>query len=31
MKPIGNQQTLKETEDLCIEVGKMLRGILRKL
>jgi four helix bundle protein len=27
----GNQQTLKEAEDLCIEVGKMLRAILRKL
>ena len=27
----GNAQTIKETEDLCIEVGKMLRAILRKL
>ena len=27
----GNQQTLKESEDLCIEVGKMLGAILRKL
>jgi four helix bundle protein len=27
----GNQQTLKEAEDLCTEVGKMLRAILSKL
>jgi four helix bundle protein len=27
----GNQQTLKETEDLCAEVGKILTAILRKL
>lgn len=24
----GNPQTLKETEDLCVEVGKMLHAIL---
>jgi len=27
----GNPQVLKDTEDLCIEVGKMLRAILGKL
>jgi four helix bundle protein len=27
----GNPQTLKEAEDLCTEVGKMLRAILSKL
>ena len=27
----GNPQTLKEAGDLCVEVGKMLRAILRKL
>ena len=27
----GSPQTLTETEDLCIEVGKMLRALLLKL
>jgi four helix bundle protein len=27
----GDPQTRKETEELCIEVGKMLNAILRKL
>jgi len=27
----GNPQALKEAEDLCTEVGKMLRAILSKL
>ena len=27
----GDPQTLEQTEELCIEVGKMLHAILRKL
>jgi len=27
----GNPEALKESEDLCVEVGKMLRAILSKL